>query len=198
HTGWLPGGLSAWAGRASRSWSAGSRGGPRWPSPPAIRERAGPSVPAVAFLFPGITMNVVAELFPEPRLVFLHEPKPADPLGALPEIEMRHDQSRRPAMHRLERLVVELVGNERLPLRHFVEGNIGRVAAGGIGHHDLAGRVELNRLEQGIDADAEPLHVELGPLGNTADVNRVGLGWQLCKLSPLPGHRLANQPIRGE
>src|SRR2546430_12990737 len=104
-------------------------------------------------------MDVIAELFPEPGLVFLHEAKATDPLGALPEIEMRHDQPRRPAVHRLERLVAEPGGDERLPLRRLVQRNIRRVAAIAVRHYVLAGRLHLDYLRQRVNTDAPPLPV---------------------------------------
>src|SRR5256886_14570168 len=107
------------------------RGGSRGPSRPATREPAAPrSVSAVPLFLPGVAVDVVAERLPEARLVSLRHPKAPDPLGALPEIEVRHDQPRRPAVDRLERLVVELVGHEGLPIDHLIDGQVCGVRAG--------------------------------------------------------------------
>src|SRR3984893_13619398 len=111
---------------------------------------------------------------------------------------MRHDQARRPSVYSLERLVAELVGDECLALRHFLEGNVRRVAAVAVRHHVLAGRVDLDGLEQRIDADAQPLHVELGPFGHATDVDGVRLRGELLKVSPTPGHGFAYQAVHGE
>src|SRR5690606_31805526 len=51
---------------------------PRRPSP----------VSGVALLAPRIAVVVVAERFPESRLVVLHHAKLPQPLGALPEVEV--------------------------------------------------------------------------------------------------------------
>src|SRR2546422_10929284 len=70
------------------------------------RSGAVTSVPAVALLFPRVATPVIAERFPEAQLVVIHQAKSSEPLGALPEIQMRHHQSRRAAMLRGERLAI--------------------------------------------------------------------------------------------
>ena len=52
----------------------------------------------VALFEPWIATVVVAERLPEPRLVAVDDAQAAHPFGALPEIEMRHDQPHRAAM----------------------------------------------------------------------------------------------------
>ena len=62
--------------------------------PPA---RAG-SVAPIALLLPGVAVVVVAVALPEAGLVVVVEPMPAHPLGALPEVQVRDEQPRRPAV----------------------------------------------------------------------------------------------------
>ena len=50
--------------------------------------------PGVALFTPRITAIVIPVYFPEPRLVMRGELNPAHPLGALPEVEVRHEQPR--------------------------------------------------------------------------------------------------------
>src|SRR5215213_8232825 len=79
-----------WIGRrtpatiAVRQAPVGASGTPA-PSRPA-------SVTLVPLLPPRVAAVVVAVLLPEPGLVPGHEGEPADPLGALPEIQVRHQQ----------------------------------------------------------------------------------------------------------
>src|SRR4051794_8933318 len=65
-------------------------------------------VTLVPLLTPGVARVVVAVLFPEAGLVAGHQGQPGDPLGALPEVEMRHQQPDRPAVLDRQRLAVEL------------------------------------------------------------------------------------------
>src|SRR4051812_47810311 len=72
------------------------------------------SVTLVTLLTPGVTQVVVAVLLPEPRLVARHERQLADPLRALPEVEVRHQQPDRSAVLDRQRLAVELPHHPRL------------------------------------------------------------------------------------
>src|SRR5690242_6391755 len=55
-------------------------------------------VACIALFFPGIAVVVVAQRLPEARLVLGQQPQAAHPFGALPEIEVWHEQPRRPTM----------------------------------------------------------------------------------------------------
>src|SRR5689334_17891336 len=66
-------------------------------------------VAPVPLLAPRITVDVVAVRLPEPRLLLLVEPDLLDPLGALPEIEMRHEHAGRAAVLGRQGLAVVLV-----------------------------------------------------------------------------------------
>ncbi len=56
------------------------------------------SIVGIALLGPRIAPVMVAAHLPEARLVGGHELDPLQPLGALPQIQMRHDQPHRAAM----------------------------------------------------------------------------------------------------
>src|SRR5690349_7622530 len=90
--------------------------------------RSAPARP-VALLGPRVAVVVVPVLLPEPGFVGLRHRDPADPLGALPEVQMRHEQSRRPTVFARERLAVVGVHDPRLPAGHVAERQVGRVAA---------------------------------------------------------------------
>src|ERR671917_1124633 len=53
------------------------------------------SVPPVALLAPGVAVVVVTQRLPEAGYVVGSELQPPHPLGALPEIQVRHQQTRR-------------------------------------------------------------------------------------------------------
>ena len=57
------------------------------------------------------------------------QPQPAHPLGALPEVQVRHEQPRRPAVLGLERLAVVAERDPGLAAGHVLERQVGRVAA---------------------------------------------------------------------
>ena len=56
------------------------------------------SVAPVPLFLPWITIVVVAKRFPEAGLVLIAELEPPNPLGALPEVEVRHEEAGRAAM----------------------------------------------------------------------------------------------------
>src|SRR3954465_16066657 len=65
---------------------------------------AATSVALVALLEPGVAAVVVAVLLPEPGPVVRHQLEPGDPLGGLPEVQVRHQQPDRPAVLARQRL----------------------------------------------------------------------------------------------
>src|SRR5215218_3931451 len=72
---------------------------PRGASGPPEPSRAGSgSVTLVALLAPGVAAVVVAVLLPEPGAVPLPQRDSGDPLGALPEVQVRHEHPHRAAV----------------------------------------------------------------------------------------------------
>src|SRR4051794_8572286 len=72
------------------------------------------SVAPVTLFLPGVAVVVVAVDLPEAGLVVVEELDSTHPLGALPEVEMRNQKARRPAVLRRERLASELVSDPGL------------------------------------------------------------------------------------
>src|SRR5918992_337829 len=122
------------------------------------------SVPRVALLFPGVAVVVVAVGLPEARLVVVAQLESANPLGALPEVEMRNEQPRRSAVLGLERLAAVLIRDPRPAADQILERQVGRVVAVAP-RRDVAG-VGLDAREQRVDRHPGPGGVELGPLGD--------------------------------
>src|SRR4051812_3437664 len=73
----------------SRVLDPKSYGRPAAPGSGAQDPRAAGSVTLVALLAPGVAVVAVAGALPEPGLVAGGETHPADPLGALPEVQVR-------------------------------------------------------------------------------------------------------------
>src|SRR3954447_19072755 len=129
--------------------------------------RSGPaprSVSLVTLLFPGIAVVVVAIGLPEPGLVVVAQLEAADPLRALPEVQMWDQKPRRAAVLGLERLAPVLVGDPRPAAGQVLEWQVGRVAAV-TPRGDVAG-LGVDAFEQRVDRHPGPGAVELGPLGD--------------------------------
>src|SRR5260370_7278144 len=62
------------------------------------------SIPGISLFRPGIAAVVIAAHFPIARRVLATEFDALQPFGALPEIEMRHDEAHRAAVLLLQRL----------------------------------------------------------------------------------------------
>src|SRR6185436_13974556 len=91
------------------------------------------SVAAIAFFEPLVAAIVIPERLPEPGLIVVEEPQPADPLGAFPEVASGDDEPRRSAVLGCQRLAVVLPRHERLAVEDVPEREVRGVAAVGEG-----------------------------------------------------------------
>src|SRR5215212_9621235 len=105
-------------------------------------------VPPVALFAPRVAVVVVTQGLPEAGFVFSNQPQSSHPLGALPEVKVRHEQAGRTAVLRLERLVVVGVGDPGLTTRDGLQREVRGVAAVAKGR-DVLGR-SLHPFQQGI------------------------------------------------
>src|ERR1700730_8841106 len=80
---------------------------------------------SVALLFPVVGVVVVAVALPEARLIRGEELDAAQPLGALPEVARRDDETQRPAVLGLERLRRRLPRDEGLVVLERLERHVG-------------------------------------------------------------------------
>src|SRR5919107_849342 len=85
------------------------------------------SVALIALLLPRVAVVVVAGCLPEARTVLDEEVQAANPLGALPEVQVGNQKSGRAAVLRLERLAVELVDDPGPPVGHVFERQVGPI-----------------------------------------------------------------------
>src|SRR5687768_3352154 len=74
--------------------------------PRVRRASATALISPVALFTPGIPVVVVAQGFPEAGFVVTQEPQASDPLGALPEVQVRHEQARRATVLGLQGLTL--------------------------------------------------------------------------------------------
>ena len=129
---------------------------------------------------------MVAVLFPEAGLILGHEADAAQPLGGLPEVQMRHDQTGRAAMLGRDGLAVKFEGDHAATFDHVPGGQVGGVAAVGEGHEVGRNVADAGGGEQVVDGHAFPGGVQLAPLGDAMDVGEdFGLG-QAAELLPSP------------
>ena len=128
------------------------------------------SVALVALLEPGVAPVVVAVLLPEPGLVVVQHPQPRHPLGALPEVEVGHEQAggaavlawqRRPSnSHTTQAWPPVTSASGRLVVYPLCEKAITWVAAG-------SGWAAASRVSTDTPAEAD---AELRPGGDAVDV----------------------------
>ena len=127
---------------------------------------------------------------PEARLVVRAQLEPAHPLRALPEVEVRHQQPRRAAVLRRERLAVVAERDPRLAAGDVRERQIGGVAAVAEREHVLGRR--LDAVQQRCRARRRASGVELRPLGHAVDVDGDRLARAAPELVPGPAARLVD------
>src|SRR2546422_29394 len=152
-------------------------------------------IAAIALFLPWIPVVVVAERLPESGTVLVHESQAAHPLGALPEVEMRHDDSRGAAVLGRERLAVVVERHEGLPIHDVGDGDVRGVAAVRESRDEPRLGIELDVLEKDVEADATPFRVELRPRRYARDVDDEVLRRELLELVPAPLHRLFDQSL---
>src|SRR4051794_26833514 len=142
------------------------------------------SVALITLFKPGVSAIVVAERLPEARLVLVHEMQPAHPLRALPEVQVRDEQTGRAAVLGLEVAAVVAVHDPCTSARQVLERKVGGVAAVRE-RRDIAAE-RLDPLEQRVDGYALPARVELRPGGDAMDVDGRRLGLERMELVPGP------------
>src|SRR5262245_21156648 len=154
-----------------------------------VRCTGAPSpVTVVALLTPRVAVVVVAERLPESALIPVHEAELPDPLRALPEVEVRHEKTRRAAVLGRERRAIIFDCHPCLAAGDVGERQVGRVPP--VGHREHVRRqlhtAREGFLEQRVHGDALPDGVQLGPLGDAMDVGRDGLVRECVELLPRP------------
>src|SRR5918993_1335920 len=157
-----------------------------------------PSVTMVPLLPPGVAEVVVAVLLPEPGLVARHQGELADPLRALPEVEVRDQQPDGTTVLDGQRLPVELPDHPRLAAGDVLERQVGRVAGLRRRHDEVRLGGPPGGLQEGVDADPREVGVELRPGRDAVDVTAVLRRRQPVRLVPRPGGRVLDHAVDGD
>src|SRR3954454_1853423 len=110
-----------WIGRGTPATVA-VRHPPRGASGTPAPSTSAALVTLVPLLPPRVAQVVVAVLLPEARVVARHQRELADPLGALPEGEVRDDHPHGAAVLHRQRLAVDLPHHPRLPPGDVLQG----------------------------------------------------------------------------
>src|ERR1044071_1467261 len=91
------------------------------------KRQASHSGPAEALAItrtPRDAAHVIAALFPKAGLIVLEEAHAFDPLGRLPGVELRNDQTNRTAMFRWNRLAIMSPGEKRVFVQEVLDGHV--------------------------------------------------------------------------
>src|SRR6266545_840940 len=155
-------------------------------------------LPAVALFLPRIAAHVVAVLLPEAWPVAGHELQAADPLGALPEVEVRHEQPQRPAVLGRDGLAVPRVHQHVLGPHEVLEAEVGGEAVLGFDHYVRGRRLQRNQLHDLRDRDAFPGAIEQRPAGHAVHVLLHRLAGQLLELLVAELDRLLDEAFERE
>ena len=139
----------------------------------------------VTLLEPGIAVIVVAAHFPEARLVEHRELDALDPLGALPEIELRDHDAQRPAMFPADRLAVPAPGQQHVVGGEIRQRHVGLVGVVGVEDDVLHVGLGLHQVDQGARGNALPHIVVARPGGDAVDVGGQRDLGQIGELPPL-------------
>src|SRR4051794_6638816 len=153
------------------------------------------SVTLVPLLLPRVAPVVVAVLLPEAGLVALHHGDPADPLGALPEVQVWHQHPHRAAVLDRQGLTVELPDHPGLAAGDVLDRQVGGVAGLRRRHDEAPLGGGPGDVQQRVDADAAEPGVELRPGRDAVDVTAVLGAGQRMRLVPAPGGRVLDLAV---
>src|SRR3954452_22269692 len=112
--------------RTERTTAFCQRSVARWVVPCGVVLIA--SVALVPLFLPRVAAVVVAVALPEPGLVVVEQAQPGDPLGALPEVQVRDQQAGGSAVLDGQRLALVLPHHPRLAAGDVGERQVRRVA----------------------------------------------------------------------
>lgn len=100
----------------------------------------------VPLLPPRIGCHAITILFPEAGLIFGKELQSVNPLCAFPCVASWCEDAHRTTMPDVQRLAIERMCEDNIFLQHYLQREIGRVAAIRVLHHKLRFRFERNQL----------------------------------------------------
>src|SRR6188768_987032 len=134
------------------------------------RRGPGRSLPVVALLVPGVAAHVVAVALPEAGPVFGHELEAAQPLGTFPEVEVRHEQSERPAVIGGDILAVATKRQEHIVPVEVFQRHVRREVVLSMGDDVLRLWARPNLRHDVPERHALPIAVEHAPASDAMDI----------------------------
>src|SRR6185312_12761637 len=144
-------------------------------------------VSAIALLRPRVAVVVVTARFPEAGTVGGDELDAADPFGAFPEIEPRHDRAHRTAMLARQRTTLPGMGEQHVVGIEFGQREVGRVVVIAVEDNEARGSHGPDRREDMPRADALPHIVEARPSGDAVNVRDIAERRLGAERSQVPG-----------
>jgi hypothetical protein len=152
-------------------------------------------VSAISLFLPGISVHVIAILFPESWDIMIQKFQAAQPLHGLPRVEVRHYKAHWITMIRSQRLAIVMSGEQDFRSVEIGERNVGGKALLGVNQNVSGLRLGVNAVQQFLHGDAGPTIVEAAPASNTVEVAR-GLDFgQRIEFSPGQFQTVVDQAV---
>ena len=126
--------------------------------------------PAEALFGPGVSVHVVAVLFPEAGGVGGAEFDSSEPFGAFPEVESGDEAAEGVAVVGGEGFAFPMVGEDAVLAGEFIEWNVDGEAGFAVAHDEAGVGFGLGAVEEGFGGDAGEGVVETGPVGDAVHV----------------------------
>src|SRR6202022_3620623 len=136
---------------------------------------------------------MIAVDLPESRSVDVQDLERADPLGALPEIELRHDEPAGASVLRRRVLTAGPEGQQNVVLEKVRESYVRRVAPLALSHDGGRLGSDARTAKDFRDGDSLPPVVVPAPARHAVDVGRDLDSRQPEKLLPCPGDFLVDE-----
>jgi hypothetical protein len=115
---------------------------------------------AIAFFEPRVSPIVITTDFPEPSDIFSEKFNAADPFGAFPGVELRHNQAERPAVVRSEILTIKAMGEDNIVIDELLKCKIRRVSSVTMDHDVSSSRLETDQGKELLGFDAFPMIIK--------------------------------------
>src|SRR5262245_26411483 len=157
------------------------------------------SITVISLLSPRVAVIVIAQRLPEAALVLFHEAQASHPLGALPKIEMRHEQPGRTAMRRQNRQALISGRDHAFTANEIRDGKVRCVTSVTMSYDVGFGWLRETRcFQQIVECHALPCRIELRPLCDAVNVSLSRCLRKSLELRPPPFAELRFAQVKGQ
>src|SRR5512143_1773957 len=111
---------------------------------------------------------------------------------------MGYDEPGRAAVFGRKRTIVVVPRDEGLTINDVRQRHIGRIAIDGVGNDELRLVIDLDLLQQRIDADAMPARIEVRPFSDAVNIDDEILLRKFKEVRPRPRDRFLDETFNGE